>query len=107
MKYHTNCKSYRKFSVNKYDKNVKEVSAASIQKDLLTLEEQEVCICNHTHTHTHTHTHMHTHTHTHTHTCVRACMSDVCNEVMMIIWLRLGYAFVVNFSGISDGLNMS
>jgi hypothetical protein len=29
--------------MNKCDKNVKEISAASIQKDLLTLEEQEVC----------------------------------------------------------------
>ena len=28
--------------MTKCDKNVKEVSAASIQKDLLTLEEQEV-----------------------------------------------------------------
>ena len=30
--------------MTKYDKTVKEVSAASIQKDLLTLEEQEVCM---------------------------------------------------------------
>ena len=31
----------RKFSMTKCDKNVKEIAAASIQKDLLTLEEQE------------------------------------------------------------------
>ena len=33
--------------MNKCDKNVKEISAASIQKDLLTLEEQEVCLSPH------------------------------------------------------------
>ena len=32
----------RKFSAGKYDKSVKEVTTATIQKDLLTLEEQEV-----------------------------------------------------------------
>ena len=30
--------------MSKYDKNVKEVTVATIQKDLLTLEEQEVFI---------------------------------------------------------------
>ena len=33
---------YRKFGVTKSDKNLKEVAVATIQKDLLTLEEQEV-----------------------------------------------------------------
>ena len=32
----------RKFSVAKYDKNVKEVGTEKIQKDFLTMEEQEV-----------------------------------------------------------------
>ena len=37
----------RKFSMTKCDKNVKEIAAASIQKDLLTLEEQEASIIMH------------------------------------------------------------
>lgn len=45
--HHTHCTTptaphNRKFSAGKYDKSVKEVTTATIQKDLLTLEEQEV-----------------------------------------------------------------
>ena len=32
-----------KFSVAKYDKNIKEVATEKIQKEFLTMEEQEVC----------------------------------------------------------------